>query len=110
MKLRAAHLEAMVRASREVFVDRTVEYVRDERRRDYERFGEHALRELIWRALGAAEAIDIVSEAGICRYVELWLEHGELCDRDGAERLVVVNDDSLGELDKLAAIEELVRG
>jgi hypothetical protein len=110
VKLRAAHLEALVQASREIFVDRMVEYVRDDRRGDHDRLGEQPLRELIWRALDAAEAINVVSEAGICRYIELWLDHGELCDRDGAERLVLVNDDGLDEIDKLDAIEALVHG
>ncbi|HEX4455674.1 MAG TPA: hypothetical protein VH143_32660, partial [Kofleriaceae bacterium] len=68
MRLRAAHLVALVRVSREIFVDRMVEHTRDERRRDYDRLGEPALRELLWRALDAAEDIAIVSEAGICRY------------------------------------------
>ncbi len=99
MKLRAAHLEALVQVSRESFVDRMVEHL-----------GEHAPRGLIWRALDAAEDIGIVSEAGICRYIELWLEHGECCDRDGPELLALIDDGSLSEAAKLDAIEARVRG
>ncbi|HEY1548972.1 MAG TPA: hypothetical protein VGG28_14205 [Kofleriaceae bacterium] len=99
MKLRAVHLEALVQVSREIFVDRMAEHL-----------GETVPRDLIWRALDAAEDIGIVSEVGICRYTELWVAHGEFCDRDGPELLTLIDDGSLSEAAKLDAIEARVRG
>jgi hypothetical protein len=105
--LRRAHLEALVRVSREVFVDRMIAHIRDGQL-DPEKRDEAELRELAWRALAAAESIAIVTEAGICRYVELWLAHGEMCDRRGPELLTLIDDGGLDEAAKLAAIAALV--
>jgi hypothetical protein len=91
VKLRAVHLEALVQVSREIFVDRMAEHL-----------GETVPRDLIWRALDAAE--------DICRYTELWVAHGEFCDRDGPELLTLIDDGSLSEAAKLDAIEARVRG
>lgn len=99
MMLREGHLDALARASRETFVDRMIDHL-----------GRPDARALVEQAIDAAEDVAIVSEAGICRYVELWLAHGVMCDRGSVEMLAVLDDGALDEAGKLDAIEELVRG
>jgi hypothetical protein len=110
MRLRQAHVDALGRAARETFVDRMVEHVASDLPRDYEQRGELGVRALVEQALDAADDVAIVTELGVCRYVELWIRYGVMCDRASAACLLVLDDGSRGELDRLYAIEALIRG
>jgi hypothetical protein len=108
--LRQAHVDALARVARETFVDRMVVHVEDAFPEQYAARGETGTRELVERGLDAANDVAITTEAGVCSYVELWLTYGVMCDRNGVDMLLVLDDGSLSEDDKLEQLEVLVRG